>query len=125
MTIVYGNTIEPGGMKLDSDCFETECPECHSPKAIMRFWESCEGGSINQNRSLSCNHCFYTEGDGEDNHDDEYRGQSEFDIYSINEIFELAIESINLSIDHACSKAVHDIKHQSRLVVKNIHHIYA
>lgn len=64
MTIVYGNQVEPGGMTLDDTSDRIECPNCGKETAVSRYWEACEGGSINQYHSIYCSECGYSEGDG-------------------------------------------------------------
>jgi len=67
MTYVYGPsaTVEPGGFALSNDEYTVDCDECGQP-AIRRSWESVEGGSINCYSSTTCNHCGFTDGDGDD-----------------------------------------------------------
>jgi DNA-directed RNA polymerase subunit RPC12/RpoP len=62
MTRVYGGCVEPGGFELDDDRDLVACPECGG-KAFERYWESCEGGSINQNHTIVCTECDHAEGD--------------------------------------------------------------
>ena len=62
MTLVFGSCIEPGGMELDNDRDEVECPVCNG-KAISRTWEACEGGSLNVYSNLHCTECNHFEGD--------------------------------------------------------------
>ncbi|MGL4963041.1 MAG: hypothetical protein ACRC67_17545 [Inquilinus sp.] len=62
--IVYGNaTIEPGGMELDDESYQDECPECGSETAIWRHWQSAAGGSINPYYSCKCKACGHYETD--------------------------------------------------------------
>lgn len=62
MTRVYGGCIEPGGFELDNDVEAIVCPSCRG-EALSRYWETCEGGSINQNRTIICTECSHAEGD--------------------------------------------------------------
>ncbi|KAB2695415.1 hypothetical protein FHS76_004054 [Ochrobactrum daejeonense] len=62
MTRVYGGCVEPGGFDLDNDLEVVACPEC-AGEAFERYWETCEGGSINQNHTIICTECDYAEGD--------------------------------------------------------------
>lgn len=114
MCVVYGSTIEPGGMELDHDSLEVECPACGAPNAIRRYWEACEGGCINNYKSLSCPECDHFEGDGSDN-DDEFDGTrlSEFEMFPLDIIFEIASDHVGYSIDNICDAAIHDIKQQA------------
>ncbi|MEI9747361.1 MULTISPECIES: hypothetical protein [Morganellaceae] len=57
MTIVYGNTIEPGGMQLNDDEYEDVCTECGAT-CSHRHYETCDG-SINQRFSINCDHCGF------------------------------------------------------------------
>lgn len=68
-TIVYGSCVEPGGMELDDDRCECECPECRAV-AIRRDWESVEGGCINAYWSVRCAACGYADGVYPDSDDD-------------------------------------------------------
>lgn len=69
--VVYGGCIEPGGMELDDDKYECECPACGGV-AIRRDWDSVEGGSINPYWSLSCTVCPHYDGDLPDSMDDDF-----------------------------------------------------
>jgi len=59
-TIVFGNGIEPGGMELQDEHFEENCPACTYERARYRMWESAESGAINQHSSIRCPACGYT-----------------------------------------------------------------
>ena len=61
--LVYGGCIEPGGMELDNDTYETECPHCEYPKAVKRAWQGCEGGSVNNYWRVNCEQCGYEDGE--------------------------------------------------------------
>ncbi|NKW11437.1 hypothetical protein HGG76_28100 [Ochrobactrum tritici] len=61
MTRVYGGCVEPGGFDLDNDLEVVACPDC-AGEAFERYWETCEGGSINQNHTIICTECDYAEG---------------------------------------------------------------
>ncbi len=74
--IVYSNQIEPEGYELGDDVYPVECPRCGSSKATERFWESCNSGSIENSRELTCGQCGYTE---EDINDEMYDGNPFFD----------------------------------------------
>lgn len=63
MTTVHGKQVEPGGMQLDNTSDLDQCPNCKKVTAISRYWEACEGGSINQYHSLYCPVCGHSEGD--------------------------------------------------------------
>jgi len=79
MTLVFGSCIEPGGMELDNDRDEVECPMCHG-KAVARTWEACEGGSLNIYSNLHCTKCNHFEGDtGEGDDYDHLFGNDEPD----------------------------------------------
>lgn len=57
MTMVYGSsTIEPGGFTLDDDEWPCDCG-CCGGSAVMRSWESCNGGSIDRHRTVRCGSC--------------------------------------------------------------------
>ncbi|HFN7318102.1 TPA: hypothetical protein ACHGRL_004248 [Escherichia coli] len=62
--LVFGNTVEPGGMELDDDTYMDKCPVC-GELAKHRFYERGEG-SVNTYQSITCSHCGYHEDDGED-----------------------------------------------------------
>ncbi len=62
MIIVYGGCIEPGGMELDDETVTMKCPACRG-KAVQRYWESYDGGSIDQKSTLACSECGHAEGD--------------------------------------------------------------
>ncbi|MDF4211173.1 hypothetical protein P2W50_31465 [Pseudomonas protegens] len=75
--VVYGSCVEPGGMLLDDDECECECPACGGV-AIRRDWESVEGGSINPYWSLHCTACKHRDGDRPESMDDDsYSWQEE------------------------------------------------
>lgn len=58
MTIVYGSSIEPGGMELDDYTMIAECENC-GKDCRHRIYEDCVAGAINQRFSYTCNHCGY------------------------------------------------------------------
>lgn len=60
MTLVYGNTVESGGMLLDDDTNIVQCPDCGA-NCMDRRYETCEGGSINQRYSINCSVCGHHE----------------------------------------------------------------
>lgn len=59
-----GSCIEPGGMELDNEYYPVDCP-CCGKEARAHFWQQVEGGSINNYRNYSCDHCE-TSGDLDD-----------------------------------------------------------
>ncbi|MBQ0600815.1 hypothetical protein J7S78_13540 [Klebsiella oxytoca] len=59
MTLVYGITVEPGGMLLDDDTNIVQCPDCGA-KCKDRRYETCDG-SINQRYSINCASCGHHE----------------------------------------------------------------
>ncbi|HEL9857705.1 TPA: hypothetical protein U0R40_001629 [Klebsiella pneumoniae] len=59
MTLVYGNTVEPGGMLLDDDTTIEQCHEC-GVDCMVRRYETCDG-AINQRYSINCPECGYHE----------------------------------------------------------------
>ena len=61
-TRVLGLGVEPGGMDLDGNHDEVQCPACKG-KAIARYWEACEGGAINAYNNIHCTVCGHFEGD--------------------------------------------------------------
>lgn len=61
-TRVFGPGVEPGGMDLDDNHDEVQCPACKG-KAIARYWEACEGGAINAYNNIHCTVCGQFEGD--------------------------------------------------------------
>ncbi|MEJ3648158.1 hypothetical protein WDZ55_22375 [Pseudomonas bubulae] len=61
-TRVFGPGVEPGGMDLDDNHDEVQCPACKG-KAIARYWEACEGGAINAYNNIHCTVCGHFEGD--------------------------------------------------------------
>ena len=61
-TRVFGSGVEPGGMDLDDNHDEVQCPACKG-KAIARYWEACEGGAINAYNNIHCTVCGHFEGD--------------------------------------------------------------
>lgn len=61
-TRVFGPGVEPGGMDLDDNHNEVQCPACKG-KAIARYWEACEGGAINAYNNIHCTVCGHFEGD--------------------------------------------------------------
>ena len=61
-TRVLGLGVEPGGMDLDDNHDEVQCPACKG-KAIARYWEACEGGAINAYNNIHCTVCGHFEGD--------------------------------------------------------------
>ncbi|CAD0362084.1 hypothetical protein LYZ84_19650 [Xanthomonas hortorum pv. pelargonii] len=65
MTIVYGGCVEPGGMELDEDGYEIECPKCQRT-AHRSDWEAVEGGAVNVYWRESCAHCGYRDSNEED-----------------------------------------------------------
>ncbi|MCE4281924.1 hypothetical protein ABQW67_20050 [Xanthomonas hortorum] len=70
MTIVYGGCIEPGGMELDEDGYEIECPKCQRT-AHRSDWEAVEGGAVNVYWHESCAHCGYRDSNEEDDEFDD------------------------------------------------------
>ena len=62
MTIVYGGCIEPGGIELDDETVSVKCPVCQG-NAVQRYWESCDGGSINRYSTFACSDCGHLDGD--------------------------------------------------------------
>ena len=58
MTIIYGNTVEPGGMELDNEVTYGECPEC---SGRCRFWdfEDASMGCVNRHWKYTCEECDY------------------------------------------------------------------
>lgn len=107
MTIVYGESIEPGGMALDNECSIIDCPNCGKEAAQYRYWEACEGGSINTYHSIYCPECGHREGDMDD---DDYIDweTSPFDSYP----FELSFcetvfgDALSVAIDARCEIAL-------------------
>lgn len=63
MTMVYGPGVEPGGMQLDDDTYIDECEECGSPNCRYRYWQTLDGGSINQHWSSDCPDCGASDSD--------------------------------------------------------------
>ena len=61
-TRVLGLGVEPGGMDLDDNHDEVQCPACKG-KAIACYWETCEGGAINAYNNIHCTVCGHFEGD--------------------------------------------------------------
>lgn len=61
-TRVFGPGVEPGGMDLDDNQYEVQCPACKG-NAIARYWEACEGGAINAYNNIHCTVCGHFEGD--------------------------------------------------------------
>lgn len=59
MSVVYGNSVEPGGMLLDNDTYIDQCPECGANCKDRRY-ESCDG-AINQRYSIDCSACGHHE----------------------------------------------------------------
>ena len=57
---VFGRSVEPGGMELDNERFEAECPACLHERARYHSWESAESGTINQHWSIDCPACGYS-----------------------------------------------------------------
>lgn len=62
MTRVFVTSVEPGGYELDDDMAVITCPKC-SGEAIERFFETCDGGSINRNHTIICTECDHATGD--------------------------------------------------------------
>lgn len=64
MTTVYsqnpGRCIEPDGYELDNDHFTEECPHC-AGRFHTRYWQECEGGSINNYWSKWCDDCDFSD----------------------------------------------------------------
>ena len=63
MTIVYGNSIEPGGMELDDTTSYDQCPSCKEPRCRFRYFEYASCGSINRHHSITCEDCDYRDVD--------------------------------------------------------------
>ncbi|EIZ1085954.1 hypothetical protein MPI44_004502 [Klebsiella oxytoca] len=59
MTLVYGITVEPGGMLLDDDTNIVQCPDCGA-NCMDRRYETCDG-TINQRYSINCTACGHHE----------------------------------------------------------------
>lgn len=59
-TRVFGRGVEPGGMDLDDEHFEAECPACSHERARYHSWESAGSGTINQHWSIDCPACGYS-----------------------------------------------------------------
>lgn len=59
MSLVYGNTVEPGGMLLDDETYIVQCPVCKADCKKRRY-ETCDG-SINQRYSINCSVCGHHE----------------------------------------------------------------
>ena len=94
-TRVFGPGVEPGGMDLDDNHDEVQCPACKG-KAIARYWEACEGGAINAYNNIHCTVCGHFEGDtGEGDEYDQWLDDN-FD----NNIDELIIFSYVLVYDY-------------------------
>lgn len=83
MTIVYGNGIEPGGMELDNDVSVIECPHCGAHEALERYWETCDGGSINMNHTIICTVCDYADGDLPDSYFQDYEDNRDPEITAL------------------------------------------
>ncbi|QKY12041.1 hypothetical protein [Janthinobacterium lividum] len=65
-TVVFGKGIEPGGMELDNERYQGECPGCGHERARYHCWENADSGSINQYCSIDCPACGYSVSDGDE-----------------------------------------------------------
>lgn len=128
MTIVFGNTIEPGGMELDDDSHQADCPECGSADAEQHFWEECDGGCINQYHRLTCHACGKSSGNydqspyyEDESCDDDFPNQSDYDMgFTLYELMDFAIERLNHSIENLAGAAIRDLKFQSYCAKESI-----
>lgn len=59
--LVFGKTVEPGGMALEDDRWEAPCPRCKST-AEHDHVERFESGSINIYNTVACTPCGYHAG---------------------------------------------------------------
>lgn len=122
MTIVYGGCVEPGGMKLDDDCCNIECPSCGKQNAISRFLEMNDGGCINLYSSVSCKDCGHFEGNAPDD-DIEFVGYDFNDL--VNDTSMCFLDELYSRVDEAGDKAIADIKSHCKQAINSIYQNFA
>ncbi|WP_205332712.1 hypothetical protein [Klebsiella pneumoniae] len=122
MTIVYGSSIEPGGMELDDYTMIAECENC-GKDCRHRIYENCVAGAINQRFSYTCNHCGYHSCNAEvcdvcdsiecEEHAGRYQSNIFFEMHELIEL--MKIEGDILAIRAKINVGAHDFGDLSKL----------